>query len=85
MSEVSNRLCDACVKGKQVRTFFKSKDIISTKKPLDVLHMDLFGPSRVASLARNLYALVIVNDYSKYIHGLSFLLTKMMLIKPLRN
>ena len=46
----NNKLCDACVKGKQIRTSFKSKDIISTKKPLDVLHMDLFGPSRVASL-----------------------------------
>jgi len=28
--------------------------------------MDLFGPSRVASLAGNLYALVIVDDYSRY-------------------
>jgi len=63
---LDNRLCDACVKGKQVRTSFKSKDIISTEKPLDVLHMDLFGPSRVASLVGNLYALVIANDYSRY-------------------
>jgi len=62
----NNKLCDACVKGKQIRTSFKSKDIISTKKPLDVLHMDLFGPSRVASLVGNLYALVIVDVYSRY-------------------
>jgi len=61
-----NRLCDACVKHKHIRTFFKSKDIISTKKPVDVLHIDLFGPSRVASLSGNLYALVIVDDYSRY-------------------
>jgi len=40
--------------------------MISTKKPLDVLHMDLFGPSRIASLAGNFYALVIVDDYSRY-------------------
>jgi len=38
-----NRLCDACVKGKQTRTFFKTKDVISTNKALDVLHVDLFG------------------------------------------
>ena len=50
----NNRLCDACVKGKQIITSFKSKDMVSTKKPLDVLHMDLFGPSRIASLAGNL-------------------------------
>ena len=28
--------------------------------------MDLFGSSKVASLAGNLYALVIVDDYSRY-------------------
>ena len=61
-----NRLRDACVKGKHIRSSFNSKDIVSTKNPLDVLHMDLFGPSRVASLARNLYALVVVDDYSRY-------------------
>ena len=61
-----NRLCDACVKGKQIRSSFNSKDIVSTKNPLDVLHMDLFKPSRVASLARNLYALVVVDDYSRF-------------------
>ena len=32
-----NRLCDACVKGKQIRSPFNSKDIVSTKYPLDVL------------------------------------------------
>ena len=61
-----NRLCDACVKGKQTRTSFKSKDMVSTKKPLDMLHMDLFGPSRIASLAGNFYPLIIVDDYSRY-------------------
>jgi len=54
------------VKGKQIRSSFNSKDIVSTKNLLDVLHMDLFGPSRVASLAGNLYALVVVDDYSRF-------------------
>ena len=62
----NNRLCDACVKGKQIRTSFKSKDMVSSNKALDVLHMDLFGPSRTASLAGNYYALVIVDDFSRY-------------------
>ena len=61
-----NKLCDACVKGKQTRTSFKIKDVISTNKALDILHMDLFGPSRTASLAGNFYALVIVDDFSRY-------------------
>jgi len=79
-----NKFCDACVKGIQIRSSFNSKDIVSTKNPLDVLHMDLFGPSRVASLARNLYALVVVDDYSRFTWTL-FLAHKMMLTMPLRN
>ncbi|KHN02057.1 hypothetical protein glysoja_039874, partial [Glycine soja] len=38
-----DRLCDACQKGKQVRVSFKSKNIVSTTQPLQLLHMDLFG------------------------------------------
>ncbi|XP_068498369.1 uncharacterized protein [Phaseolus vulgaris] len=42
----------------QIISSFNLKDIVSTKKPLDVLHVDLFGPSRVASLAGNLLLIV---------------------------
>jgi len=59
-------LCDACQKGKQVRVYFKSKNIVSTTQPLQLLHMDLFGPSRTMSFGGNYYALVIVDDYSRF-------------------
>ena len=45
---------------------FKSKNVVSTERPLEMLHMDLFGPSRAMSLSGNLYALVIVDDFSRY-------------------
>jgi len=61
-----DRLCDACQKGKQVRFSFNSKNIVSTTQPLQLLHMDLFGPSRTMSFGGNYYALVIVDDYSRY-------------------
>ena len=61
-----------------------SFSLFSSNKALDVLHMDLFGLSRTASLAGNYYALVIVDDFSD-IHGLCFFLLKLMHIKPLRN
>ncbi|GJV98073.1 retrovirus-related pol polyprotein from transposon TNT 1-94 [Tanacetum coccineum] len=35
-------------------------------KCLELLHMDLFGPSAVQSYGGNLYTLVIVDDYSRY-------------------
>ena len=61
-----DRLCDACQKGKQVRVSFKSKNVVSTTRPLHLLHMDLFGPSRTMSFGENYYALVIVDDYSRF-------------------
>ena len=33
---------------------------------LELLHMDLFGPTTYKSLGGNLYCLVIVDDYSRY-------------------
>ncbi|XP_070030113.1 uncharacterized protein [Nicotiana sylvestris] len=41
-----NHICDACQIGKQTRNSFKNKDIVSTSKPLQLLHMYLFGPTR---------------------------------------
>ena len=61
----NNRICDACQKGKQTRSSFKLKDLISSKNPLDILHVNLFGPSRT-SFGGNLHALVIVDDFSRY-------------------
>lgn len=42
-----NRWEDLCQKGKQVKTLFKTKYIISTNKPLQLLRMDFFSPSRI--------------------------------------
>ena len=40
---------------------------MSTTRVLELLHMDLFGPTTYKSLGENLYYLVIVDDYSRYI------------------
>ena len=62
-----DKVCDACQFGKQVKSSFKSKKFISTSRPLQLLHMDLFGPSRTASLGGKHYAFVIVDDFSRFI------------------
>ncbi|KAJ9556363.1 hypothetical protein OSB04_010977 [Centaurea solstitialis] len=59
-------LCSACEKGKQTRASFKSKQISSISSPLQLLHMDLFGPVNVQSIAGKKYTLVIVDEFSKY-------------------
>jgi len=62
----SDALCGACQKGKIVETSFKSKDIVSTSRPLELLHIDLFGPVTTESLYRSKYGLVIVDDYNRW-------------------
>src|ERR1044072_8523730 len=61
-----DHLCDACQIGKQTRISFKYKNIVSITRPLELLHMDLFGPSRIKRLGGNYYGFVIVDDYSRF-------------------
>ncbi|GJY52337.1 retrovirus-related pol polyprotein from transposon TNT 1-94 [Tanacetum coccineum] len=58
--------CDACKIGKQAHASHKAKNVVSTTRCLELLHMDLFGPSAVQSYGGNRYTLVIVDDYSRY-------------------
>ncbi|GJS76003.1 retrovirus-related pol polyprotein from transposon TNT 1-94 [Tanacetum coccineum] len=51
---------------KAKRSSFKSKTVPSSKGRLNLLHMDLCGPMRVASINGKKYILVIVDDYSRY-------------------
>ena len=45
---------------------FKAKDIVSTSRPLELLHIDLFGPINTTSLYGSKYGLVIVDDYIRW-------------------
>nr|GFB68494.1 hypothetical protein [Tanacetum cinerariifolium] len=47
-----------------------SKAVPSSKGRLNLLHMDLCGPMRVASINGKKYILVIVDDYSRYMWAL---------------
>ncbi|GJR30987.1 retrovirus-related pol polyprotein from transposon TNT 1-94 [Tanacetum coccineum] len=57
--------CDACKIRKQAHASHKAKNIVSTTRCLELLHMDLFDPSAIRSYGGNLYTLVIVDDYSR--------------------
>ena len=43
-----------------------TKAYMSTTRVLELVHMDLFGPTTYKSLGGNLYYLMIVDDYSRY-------------------
>nr|GFB82673.1 ribonuclease H-like domain-containing protein [Tanacetum cinerariifolium] len=61
-----DHLCSSCELGKAKRKSFHSKLTSSLKRRLHLLHMDLCGPMRVASINGKIYVLVIVDDYSRY-------------------
>jgi hypothetical protein len=61
-----DRPCGACQAGKQVGSSHPTKNIMTTSRPLELLHMDLFGPIAYISIGGNKYGLVIVDDYTRF-------------------
>ena len=61
-----NKLCSSCRAGKQVRNTHPKKSIMSTSKPIELLHMDLFGPTQYTRIGGNKYGFVIVDDHTRY-------------------
>nr|GEU99920.1 hypothetical protein [Tanacetum cinerariifolium] len=63
---IKDQLFSSCELSKAKISSFKSKAVPSLKGRLNLLHMDLCGPMRVASINGKKYILVIVDDYSGY-------------------
>ncbi|GJS04969.1 retrovirus-related pol polyprotein from transposon TNT 1-94 [Tanacetum coccineum] len=61
-----DHLCSACAMGKSKKQSHKPKSEDTNQKKLYLLHMDLCGPMRVASINRKKYILVIMDDYSRF-------------------
>ncbi|GKB74956.1 hypothetical protein Tco_0936368, partial [Tanacetum coccineum] len=59
-------LCPSCEQGKSKRASHPPKPVPNSKQRLHLLHMDLCGPMRIASINGKLYVPVIVDDYSCY-------------------
>ncbi|GJS23846.1 putative ribonuclease H-like domain-containing protein [Tanacetum coccineum] len=63
---VKDHLCSSCELRKAKRKSFHTKSTPSSKRRLQLLHMDLCGPMWVESINRKKYVLVIIDDYSRY-------------------
>nr|GEV16001.1 integrase, catalytic region, zinc finger, CCHC-type, peptidase aspartic, catalytic [Tanacetum cinerariifolium] len=59
-------LCPSCEQGKSKRAPYLPKPVPNSRQRLHLLHMDLCGPIRIASINGKLYVLVIMDDYSRY-------------------
>ncbi|GJT34967.1 putative ribonuclease H-like domain-containing protein [Tanacetum coccineum] len=63
--------CVACQKGKQHKASYKTKLVSSISQPLQMLHIDLFGPTSIRSLNHKTYCLVVA-DLARCDNGTEF-------------
>nr|GEX72510.1 retrovirus-related Pol polyprotein from transposon TNT 1-94 [Tanacetum cinerariifolium] len=63
---IKDHLCSSYELGKAKRKSFHTKTTPSSKRWLQLLHIDLRSPMRVESINGKKYVLVIVEDYSRY-------------------
>ncbi|GKB07747.1 putative ribonuclease H-like domain-containing protein [Tanacetum coccineum] len=61
-----DHLCPACERGKSKKASHPPKVVPCNHSKLELLHMDLCGTMRVASISGKRYILVIVDDYSRF-------------------
>ncbi|GKA04059.1 retrovirus-related pol polyprotein from transposon TNT 1-94 [Tanacetum coccineum] len=64
-----DHLCSECAMGKSKKKPHKPKSEDTNQEKLYLLHMDLYGLMRVASVNGKKYILVIVDDYSRFMLG----------------
>ena len=67
LSRMSNMVCGPCQQGKQTKAKHPDTQTLATSRPLELLHLDLMGPTRTESLGGKRYIMVIVNDFTRYI------------------
>lgn len=60
-----NKDCDVCPLAKQTRKPFGISSI-KTTKPFSLIHCDIWGPHKIASLSCARYFLTVVDDYSRF-------------------
>ncbi|GJS42623.1 retrovirus-related pol polyprotein from transposon TNT 1-94 [Tanacetum coccineum] len=61
-----DHMCSACALGKSKKSSHQPKAKDTNQDKIYLLHMDLCGPMRVASINEKRYILVIVDDYSRF-------------------
>nr|GEW30853.1 hypothetical protein [Tanacetum cinerariifolium] len=59
-------LCPSCEQRKIKRASHPPKPVLNSRQRLHLLHIDLCGPMRIASINGKRYILVIIDDYSRY-------------------
>ena len=59
-------VCRPCQLGKQTKAKHPGTQTSATFRPLELLHLDLMGPTRIKSLGGKKYILVMVDNFTRY-------------------
>ncbi|CAM8889681.1 unnamed protein product [Rhodiola kirilowii] len=59
-------VCGECQIGKETKASHSKTTRINTRRPLELVHMDMMGPMQVESYGGKKYALVCVDDYTRF-------------------
>ena len=65
--KVNNVVCGPCQLRKQTKAKHLGTQTSATSRPLELLHLDLIGPTRTKSLGGKRYIMVVVDDFTRYI------------------
>ena len=66
LSRVSNVVYGPFQLGKQMKAKHPSTQTSATSRPLELLHLDLVGPTRTESLSGKRYIMVMVDNFTRY-------------------
>ena len=70
VTKPANSVCEQCQHGKQTRVHFKTKEHSSTK-PLELVHTDLYGPTKSKGLNGEKYFMLLIDDYTRMTWSMS--------------
>ena len=65
ISKPNDYVCKPCQMGKLTHKQLKSKNFASTDKPLQLVHMYLCGPSIKEGIGKEIYFMLVIDDYSR--------------------
>ena len=66
LNRVDNVVCGPCQLGKQTKAKHPGTQMSTTSRPLELLHLDLMGPTRTESRGGKRYIMVVVDDFTRY-------------------
>lgn len=64
--KIKKNVCCPCQLGRQTKSFHPKVNVVATSHPLELLHVNLMGPTRMESMGEKRYIMVMVDDFSRY-------------------